>query len=253
LKAGVFDSGVGGLSVLSSILNHNLFQDIVYYGDTARVPYGTKNPQTIIKYAYEALEFFEKQNVDILIFACNSVSAYAIDLIKQKTKLKIFGVIEAGVLASTKKTKLSDNILVVGTKATINSQKYQNNLIQIGYKNITAIPTSLFVPLIEEETTHKEILYPVMEYYFKDIPKPDIVILGCTHYPFIQNQISHFFGNIPTIHSGEAISEYLKQKIKINNHNQTKEVTFFASDDMLTLKRVALKWLDKKYHHTFIF
>jgi glutamate racemase len=193
LKAGIFDSGVGGLSVLDSILEHNLFEEIIYYGDTARVPYGTKNPQTIIKYALEALEFFEQFDIDVLIFACNSVSAYAIEILQEKTKLKIFGVIKAGVLATSLVTNKNDNILIIGTKATINSNKYQNNLIKLGYNNITSIPTPLFVPLIEEGILKGEILHLAMKHYFENINKPDIVILGCTHYPFISNEINTFF------------------------------------------------------------
>jgi glutamate racemase len=253
LKAGVFDSGVGGLSVLSSLLEHNLFSEIIYYGDTARVPYGTKNPKTIIKYALEALDFFEQFNIDVLIFACNSVSAYAIDIIQSKTNLKVFGVIKAGILATNKIANKNDNILIIGTQATIDSNRYHNELSSLGYRNLNSIATPLFVPLIEEGIFSGDILDLAMKKYFDNIKKPDIVILGCTHYPFISDAISSYFDNICTIHSGESIAEYLHTKLDIKSNFDIQKVQFFASDGIEKLEKITLKWMDNKYHKYFIF
>ena len=158
-KVGVFDSGIGGLSVAKSVLDHKLFSELIYYGDTARVPYGTKNPDTIIKYSLEALDFFEKFDVDILIFACNSVSAYGIEILQQNANFKIAGVIKAGVLDLTAKIEdKNSKILIIGTKATINSGKYQRLLKEQGFENTIAKETSLLVPLIEEGIDDGEIL-----------------------------------------------------------------------------------------------
>ena len=99
MRAGVFDSGVGGLTVVKSILEEKLFDEIIYYGDTARVPYGPKDKNTIISYSLEALEFFKNFDIDMLIIACNSVSAYAIDELQKNTTIPVIGVIESGVLA----------------------------------------------------------------------------------------------------------------------------------------------------------
>ena len=129
MRAGVFDSGVGGLSVLKSLINAKLFEDIIYYGDTARVPYGVKDKQTIIKFSLQALEFFTPHNIDILIVACNTVSAYALQEMQKHSKIPIVGVIEPGVLAVQNNLKDTDSeILIIATRATINSGEYETRL-----------------------------------------------------------------------------------------------------------------------------
>ena len=105
MRAGVFDSGVGGLSVLKSLINAKLFDEIIYYGDTARVPYGVKDKQTIIRFSLEALDFFKPHNIDILIVACNTVSAYALQEMQKHSKIPIVGVIEPGVLSRAKQAQ----------------------------------------------------------------------------------------------------------------------------------------------------
>ncbi|MFG5142632.1 glutamate racemase, partial [Campylobacter lari] len=122
MRLGVFDSGVGGLSVLKSLLQAKLFKEYIYYGDTARVPYGVKDKETIIKFSLEALEFFKEKKVDMLIIACNTVSAHALEILKANASFPVLGVIEAGVLAV--KNSLEDknsNILVIATQATVDS------------------------------------------------------------------------------------------------------------------------------------
>jgi len=244
LKAGVFDSGIGGLTVLKSIYEANLFEDIVYYGDTARVPYGTKDKNTIISYSLEALEFFKNFDLDILIIACNSVSAYAIEELRNNTDIPVVGVIQSGIMATQNLPK-ENNILVLGTKATIQSQLYKNGLEQLGFKNIHSIATPLFVPLVEENIFDGAILDATMEFYFQNIDNIDTVILGCTHFPLIQKQISNFFNDATTIHSGDAIVQYLQQQYNLNQKYQNKaKLTFFASSNPEYLKSVAFKWLD---------
>lgn len=249
MKVGVFDSGVGGLSVVKSLLEHKLFKEIIYFGDTARVPYGVKDKNTIIRYSLEALEFFKNFDIDILITACNSVSAYALEELKANTDIPIIGVIEPGVLALTSKIKDKDsNILVIGTKATINSKKYENSLYSMEYKNLVSIPTSLFVPVVEEGIFKGEVLDSCMDFYFKDIKKVDAVILGCTHFPLIEKEISRYLDDCITIHSGEAIVEYLKDNNLVDKSadfslNKKTDVKFFASENPENLKNVARNWL----------
>ena len=134
MKAGVFDSGIGGLTVVKSLLENNVFEEIIYFGDTARVPYGVKDKNTIIRYSLEALEFFKNFDIDILIIACNSVSAYALNEMRANTTIPVVGVIESGVKALENKiTDKDSNILVIGTKATINSKKYESALTKLNY------------------------------------------------------------------------------------------------------------------------
>jgi len=151
MKIGVFDSGAGGLSVVKSLLSHNLFDEVIYYGDTARVPYGPKDKNTIIRYSLEALEFFNNFDIDLLITACNTVSAYALPEMNAQSKYPVLGVIEAGVLAlENSKLNKDDNILIIATRATISSKRYEDALEKLGHTNITALQTGLFVPLVEE-------------------------------------------------------------------------------------------------------
>ena len=244
MRVGVFDSGAGGLTVAKSLLKSSLFEEIVYYGDTARVPYGTKDSNTIIRYGLEAIEFFNNFNVDALITACNTVSAYALPSMRDKSKYPIYGVIKPGILALSKRVKdLDSNILIIGTRATINSKRYEIELKKLGYKNITAIQTGMLVPIVEEGILEGPVLNEMLHYYFKDVKNPDAIILGCTHFPLVSKAISNYFNNKPIlIHSGEAIVDYLKDKGFKEKYSNSK-ITIFASDNVEGLRDIANRWL----------
>jgi len=245
LKVGVFDSGAGGLSVVKSLLEHKLFDEIIYYGDTARVPYGTKDKNTIIRYSLEALEFFNNFDIDLLITACNTVSAYALKEMREASSYDIVGVIEPGIRAI--ENKLSDKeagILITGTRATIASGRYQSELKERGYYNLTAMQTGLFVPLVEEGIFDGALLDETMKHYFKDISQPAAVILGCTHFPFISEEIQEYFVSKPLmIHSGEAIVEYLQERHHITSRSKQCDLKIFASDNVEGLRTIAKGWL----------
>ena len=186
MKAGVFDSGIGGLTVVKSLIEHKLFEEIVYYGDTARVPYGSKDKNTIIRYAIEAVEFFKNFELDIIIVACNSVSAYALAEMQEVSDIPVVGVVEAGVAATAKKIQnKNDEILVIGTKATVASKAYEKGLKELGFHSLVAQATPLFVPLVEEGIFGGKVLEATLEHYFKPLKKPSAIILGCTHFPLI--------------------------------------------------------------------
>ena len=244
MRVGVFDSGAGGLTVAKSLLKSSLFEEIIYYGDTARVPYGTKDSNTIIRYGLEAIEFFNNFNVDALITACNTVSAYALPSMRDKSKYPIYGVIKPGILALSKRVKdLNSNILIIGTRATINSKQYEIELKKLGYKNITAIQTGMLVPIVEEGILEGPVLNEMLHYYFKDVKNPDAIILGCTHFPLVSKAISNYFNNKPIlIHSGEAIVDYLKDKGFKEKYPNSK-ITIFASDNVEGLRDIANRWL----------
>ena len=246
MKVGVFDSGVGGLTVVKSLLEHQLFEEIIYFGDTARVPYGVKDENTIIRYSLEALEFFKNFDIDLLITACNTVSAYALDELKAQAHCDVIGVVEPGILAV--ENALDDRnskILVIGTQATINSRAYEKPLISNRYSNISACATGLFVPIVEEGLYSGEVLQSTMDHYFKGLSHPDAVILGCTHFPLISDAIAEYFdGNALLIHSGEAIVEYLEHHYDFSKRFEKTELKLFASDNPEALRAVAKKWLD---------
>jgi len=247
MRVGIFDSGVGGFSVVKSLLEHNLFEEIIYYGDTARVPYGTKDENTIIRYSLEAIEFFNNFDIDLLITACNTVSAYALPTMRSKSSYPIIGVIASGVKALENRMLNKDsNILVIATKSTILSNEYQKEIKALGYNNITAIQTGLFVPIVEEGLFDGDILNSTMDYYFKDLKTPNAIILGCTHFPLISKSINNYFNKTPLmIHSGEAIVEYLENSLKIKNRFDNTNLKIYASDNVDGLRKIAMEWLER--------
>ena len=247
MKVGVFDSGIGGLSVVKSLLEHKLFEEIIYYGDTARVPYGAKDKNTIIRYSLEALEFFKNFDIDMLIIACNTVSAFAIYELKQACDIPVIGVIKPGVLAVKNHIKnKQENILVIATKGTINSNRYANELKKEKYLNVTSLQTGLFVSLVEEGIFEGDVLSSTLDYYFKDLKeakKIHTVILACTHFPLLEKEISKYFDNCKTIHSGNAIVEFIKEEYNYTNTFKKSKISFFATENPDNLKKIAKLWL----------
>jgi glutamate racemase len=245
MRAGIFDSGVGGLTVLKSLLENKLFEEIIYYGDTARVPYGTKDKNTIIRYSLDALEFFKNFDIDILIVACNTASAYALEELRMNADFEVVGVIEAGILSlQHSNIPQEENILVLGTHATVNSGQYQEGLKKLGFSNITSQAASLFVPIVEEGLFEGIVTQTVIRHYFDAIKSdPKAVILGCTHFPLIQQAIQEYFPQALTIHSGDAIVEHLKQTHQINTNFTKTDIKFFATENPDKLKKTAKEWL----------
>ncbi len=246
MKVGVFDSGIGGLTVVKSLLEHNLFEEIIYFGDTARVPYGVKDRNTIIRYSLEAVEFFKNFDIDLIITACNTASAYALEEMRAEAPCDVIGVVEPGILAA--KNALSDTsakVLVLGTKATVSSQAYDKLLKAHGFTNVETQATGLFVPIVEEGLFDGEVLESTMHHYFKAHKNPDAIILGCTHFPLIADAIGNYFNNQSLlIHSGEAIVEYLESHYQFPKRFENPEMKFFASENPDALKAVAKKWLN---------
>lgn len=249
MKIGVFDSGVGGLSVLKSLLDSKLFSQIIYYGDTARVPYGNKDKGTIVRFSLECVDFFIPHKIDLLIVACNTVSAYALESMQKIAPFPIIGVVESGVLSLSNKIKdKTSRILIIATKATIESGIYEKHLRKLGYENLVSLQTGLFVPLVEEGILDGEILEASFRYYFGNQfsgeSAPQAIILACTHFPLIASEIRAYFENKPIlIHSGEAIVEFLAQKYALDSANHSPKVQFFASGDKATLESTAKLWL----------
>jgi glutamate racemase len=246
MKVGVFDSGIGGLSVVKSLLRAEIFEEIIYFGDTARVPYGSKDKNTIIRYAIEAVEFFKNFELDMIIVACNTVSAYALEEMQEAASCPVIGVVASGVLAASNALSMRKdaNILVIATKATVASQAYEAGLRSLGFCNLQAKATGLFVSLVEEEIYKGAVLQATFEYYFNSLKKPDVVILGCTHFPLIMDALQEYFGRETIfIHSGDAIVASLKEQFDFKHSYKTPKLQFFASQSPDELKRIARLWL----------
>lgn len=247
MKVGVFDSGIGGLSILKSLNASMIFNDIIYYGDSARAPYGEQDKEHIIKYSLEGLNFLKQFNLDMLIIACNTITAYALEEMKRQANFPIIGVIDSGIYSLHSKIKdKNSSILLMATKATINSKKYQDSITSLGYKNLQSIATGRFVPLIENGIFDGEEIKSTLNFYFKDIATPDIIMLGCTHFPLIKSSISEYFKNKPIlVHPGDTIVEHICSKFNLQHTNKLPNIEYFSSSNLQTLKEYAKMWLEQ--------
>jgi len=244
VKVGVFDSGVGGLTVAKALQHSGCFSELLYYGDTARVPYGNKDKNTVTRYALEAVEFFNGADVDCLVVACNTVSVTALEAMRQFSNKPVYGVVEPGVLALQQLglEQKNSRVLIIATRSTINSGVYQHHIANLGYAHIDAIATPLFVPIVEEALFSGPILEETMSHYFSDLAAPDVVLLGCTHFPLIADQISQFWGGAKTIHSGEAMVSWLRDKLELEAKYAQTPIRILASENVAAVKRTAEHW-----------
>ena len=220
---GVFDSGIGGLTVMSELARKLPQESIVYLGDTARVPYGDKSPDTIIRYALEDAAFLEKCNVKLIVAACNTVSAVALDILKQKLTTPVCGVLEAGAAATC---KVKRQIAVIGTKTTISSGAYWQEIRKYSpHLDVECIACPLLVPLAEEGIKSWNILQGVLDIYlgkYLAYP-PDALLLGCTHYPLFTGEFDRFFsGKVQIISSATAAADMVGKFMEDGRVNCTK-------------------------------
>jgi glutamate racemase len=253
---GFFDSGIGGLTVVKSVSQLLPNENIIYFGDTARVPYGSKSNDTVIEYSIQAANFLLRKNIKLLVVACNTASAIALKELRRFLTIPVIGMIEPGAKMAVQTTK-NNKIGVIGTRATINNKAYTNELQRLNPKlKIYDSPCPLFVPLAEEgwinskatELIAKEYLLPLKE---KEI---DTLILGCTHYPILSQVIQKVVGKkVRLIDSGSPASHlvenYLNGRGLMNNSNQIGTSEFYVSDIPSKFKEVAEIFLGKKITH----
>ncbi len=198
---GVFDSGVGGLTVAREIMRNLPNEDIVYFGDTARVPYGSKSKDNIIRYARQIIHFLQTKGVKAIVIACNTASALALETVKEEFELPIIGVIEPGARAALAVTE-TKKIGVIGTDATVRSAMYEKIIEGIDpCASVLAKACPLFVPLVEEGFKKHPVTDEIIDYYLKSFKASDIdaLILGCTHYPLLRSKIREYVGNEITL------------------------------------------------------
>lgn len=210
---GIFDSGVGGLTVFRAIRDVLPNEALIYLGDTARVPYGNKSAETIIRYSLENTQFLMKRGVKAIVVACNTSSAYAIPAIRDKNGILVIGVIEPGARAAIRATK-NGNIGVIGTTSTIMSNEYAMWLKRLRSDvKVISIACPLFVPLVEEGWTDGEIAKAVARKYLSGMKMEgiDTLILGCTHYPLLKGVIVDVLGaDVSLVDSAESLAGELK-------------------------------------------
>jgi glutamate racemase len=193
---GVFDSGVGGLTVAAELIRCMPDEDIVYFGDTARVPYGTKSPETVLRFARENLGFLKKKDVKIIVIACNTASSVALPLLFDEEDIPVTGVLLPGAKAAAEATE-NGRITVIGTSATIRSRAYEKELYRLGGDlEIRSLPCPLFVSLAEEGWLDGKITEMIVHRYLDQLSDfgADTLVLGCTHYPLLKEVISNVVG-----------------------------------------------------------
>lgn len=194
---GVFDSGVGGLTVAREIMRHLPHENIVYFGDTARVPYGSKSKDNIIRYSRQIIEFLKTKGVKTIVIACNTASALALDVVRAENEIPILGVVEPGAraaLSATEKKKIG----VIGTEATVRSAMYEKIMKSFDAEvSVVGKACPLFVPLVEEGFRKHHVTDEIIDYYLSDMKHSDIdtLILGCTHYPLLRTKIREYVGD----------------------------------------------------------
>ena len=236
LPIGVFDSGIGGLTVVNAIQKHLPNEDIVYVGDTARVPYGSRSPGTVTDYATQIATYLEESGVKEILIACNTASAVALETVATRTTLPVSGVIVPGAEAAVELNE-SGPIGVMATRATITSGAYQHAIQQIQPSvEVISVATPLLVPLIEEDCMDEPFTFEVLQHYVRPsrLGECDSLILGCTHYPLLADQISKVFGkpvaDTPTA-TALALAKNLDQRNARNAPAREGSLSILLTDD----------------------
>lgn len=247
---GLFDSGIGGLTVLSEIEKLLPHEELVYLGDTARVPYGTKSRETVIRYSVENTRFLLSKNVKAVVVACNSASAVSVPDLRREFDIPILGVIEAGAEEAMRVTG-NGSIGVIGTYATIESGRYEQLLKQKGAKNVISGACPLFVPLAEEGWTANSVAEASARIYLEPFKGNgvDTLILGCTHYPLLQETIGAVCGpGVKLVNSARAAALKLKdilEKEGLINHDGSGNQKLFVTDSERRAEVVGSRFLGR--------
>lgn len=235
---GMFDSGIGGLTVMRQLMTTLPNESVIYFGDTARLPYGDKSSETIIRYALENAIFLLEKNVKLLIVACNTASAYAIEQLQHNFTIPILGVIEPGAEKASQITR-NGRIAVLGTKATIRSQAYQRAITQrLPEAMVLPIACPLFVPLVEEQFFQHQAARMIVKEYLQPLKNHsvDTLLLGCTHYPLLKDLIQDEVGNgVAIIDSATTCAEKVNSilaSLELKNESlDLPSYKYFVSDD----------------------
>ena len=234
---GVFDSGVGGLTVAREIMRQLPCENIVYFGDTARVPYGSKSKNNIIRFSEQIIRFLKTKGVKAIVIACNTASALALEAVQEETDIPILGVIAPGARAAVQATE-NGIIGVAGTEATIQSEMYTRVIRKMDPGAVViGKPCPLFVPLVEEGFAKHKITEEVIDIYLSDMKKTDIdtMILGCTHYPLLRSRIKAYFGEKvhivnPAYETAMDLKKVLAERGIENLSGKAASYEFYVSD-----------------------
>ncbi|KJJ85115.1 glutamate racemase [Candidatus Omnitrophus magneticus] len=250
---GVFDSGVGGLTVARELRRFMPNENILYFGDTARVPYGNKSAETIQRFSKEIMDFLGQHGVKVIVVACNTASSLALPYLKNKYNFPVLGVISPGAREAVRLSK-NKRIAVIGTQATMNSGAYEKELKKIDQRvKVYSKPCGLFVPLVENRLYDRPFARDIAALYLKGFEKKNIdtLILGCTHYPILKNVIADVMKGTVLINSAIAVARMVKERLASEGFLQPANsrkgtIKCFVSDDPEGFKRTAHIFLKEK-------
>lgn len=255
---GVFDSGVGGLTVVKELQRLLPNERIIYFGDTGRVPYGNKSRETIIHYSLQVAYFLMKKKIKMLVVACNTASSVSLPTLKRHFHIPVIGVIEPGAKSAIENTS-SNNVGVIGTLGTVRSNAYKKALKKIKRSvNVYQDPCPLFVHLAEDGWNKNKIARMIADEYLRPLKGKsiDTLILGCTHYPLLKDVIQSSVGKkVQLIDSGREtareVQRILEKKKMVNTHkpNPKQHTIFYVSDFPHKFKEVSQRFLSKKLDH----
>ncbi len=247
---GVFDSGIGGLTVARELMKQLPDESIIYFGDTARVPYGPKSPDTVLRYSREIAAFLQSQGVKAIVVACNTATAHALPALREELSIPVIGVIEPGARAAAAATK-SKRVGVIGTAGTVKSAAYEKEirrLVPDAFVFSQACP--LFVPLIEEGWTDDDATRLIADRYLTPVAqaKTDTLVLGCTHYPLLKAVIGKVVGReVRLIDSAEETARETAQILEANKlgarESGKARYRFIASDAPDTFLQIGQRFL----------
>jgi glutamate racemase len=251
MPIGIFDSGVGGLTVMKEIIRLLPEENIIYLGDTARVPYGVRSSETVMRYSLECARFLISRGIKLLVVACNTSSSVSLDLLKGELPVPVVGVIEPGARAVARITKLR-RVAVIGTEATINSGSYNRAIKSVDETiEVVSVACPLFVPLVEEGWLEGDVVSLTAESYLSSIRRDgvDALVLGCTHYPLIKGVIGRVTG-IPLIDSAietsREVKDILTAQAIISRGGRAPLREFFVTDSPEKFMNTGEKFLGQK-------
>lgn len=255
LPIGIFDSGIGGLTVVKEILKILPNESIYYLGDTARVPYGIRSPETVTRYAVENTEFLLSRKIKLIIVACNTVSSTSIDTLTERTAIPVLNVLGPGARAALRQTE-NKRIGVIGTDATVSSNAYQE-AITLSDSSVTVFGRAcpLFVPLVEEGWTEGTVVRMVASEYLNELKEYgiDTLVLGCTHYPLLKPVIAEIMDGVALVDSAVetavTVRETLSSLELLNSGNGEKERRIFVTDSPEKFQKVGERFLGSNIDH----
>ncbi|MBI5863542.1 MAG: glutamate racemase [Planctomycetes bacterium] len=253
----VFDSGLGGLSVVRHLRESLPNEDIVYFGDTARVPYGTKTRTTVVKFALEDAHYLLRFEPKLIVVACNTASALAIDEVRRESPVPVVGVVEPGALAAAERAG-GGTIAILGTEATINSQAYPKAIAAAGCDApVFQIACPLFVPLVEEgRDPNGPIVRMTVDEYLAPLRQRDVhvVVLGCTHYPLLREPIAAALGTrVKIVDSGCEAARTVHSQLERNGglcrESRIGTMHSYVSDNPARFRAVGSRFLEHPIEH----